>query len=174
METKAIPVDHSVSSLVSSNPKVAKTRAEKMAIRGMQRDGPCVWDRVLPTTLDLKPGVYGVNNLSFLTAKATRVDQSGSPVKGSNDYHSYIEEQGLYFRTLGARDMYLEAYDQEMNAKTVDRLDDESKKDYEARLLVEYRKNAIRFCLNEICKKYGCTLKDLEDKKAIYNVSCRL
>ena len=173
MASASVSVDHNVASLVSSNPNVKKTPAEKAAISAMRKNGPMHWDGILPTTIVVKLKTFGVSAVGYLHASVARVDANGDAIKGLYDTHNYVEDQALYFRTNKFCLMYLESYDKQMAEKAVERDTDESAKDYEARMPMEVRKVAVRHVLNEICKKHGCTLDGLEAKKAIYQVRCR-
>ena len=104
--------------------------------------------------------------------KAERTDGSGNPT-GQVDYHNYVGDLRLYFRSEKHLDTFWEAF-ADARLAAVNRTCCESPKDYAACVTNLYHSRAVRVVLNVICIDHGATLKDLEDQRVIYCVSGRM
>ena len=173
----AIYPDHNIKSMVSSSKSQAiipVTKEERETVAYLRNNGVFVWDGIMPknhSDLQLKRVTRG--SLVAHQGHPPRIDAAGNPVGVGSDWYYWIEEVNVFVRTKHMFEKFCAAYADEQ-LKNVIREEDESRADYEARMLLVWRRNAIRRCFDQLARVKGKTLVGLERDKVIYTVAGRL
>ena len=165
-------MDHVIESLATLFSPESKPDADDMrVVRAMQKNGPYWFNGQYPT-VGVAEELKHPRGGDYVRVKAARTDGSGNPT-GQVDYHYYVGELRLYFRSEKQLDTFWEAF-ADARLAVINQACCESPKDYAVRVTNLYRSRAIRVVLNVICIDHGATLKDLEDRRVIYCVSGRM